>query len=230
MNRYLFLSILSYCCLGLVSCNETESQPEASVKEAEAPEVTYTYPEISPGEACNRIAAFAGQAEDAVIPDYYSLAADDAIAILDTESLSEDGTVMYGYNESHESDSAIEKFDLIFVMYDSVNEVFRYYDFTQPCPTFCPGKKIKRPGEKKKSDLAGTVGYTFVKSTVGAYLTGNGASQVFSIISLDEGNISGPAELITCEENQPTTCTSGVSLPICTSGSGSGACVSGCPN
>ena len=115
-------------------------------------------------------------------------------------------------------------------MHDTVNEIFRYYDFTQPCPNFCPGKKIKRLGEKKKSDLAGTIGYTFSKSTVGAYLTGNSASQLFSIISLDEENISGPAELMTCEENQSESCTSGPSLPICTGGSGAGACVSGCSN
>ncbi len=176
MKQFTFFSMSLLIMLAFsTSCETTSSDSGTAdseavtedVSSAPASEINLGPQELSSTDACNRIRAFVDQPSTAEFPCYFTLSSVDIAALLSDTNLEDSIFAMIGYHADLATTNNIEKFELIFAVREVEGQAFRYYDFTQPCPAYCPtivDNSCTSPPTIE--DLGGNKGYWFKRSGI----------------------------------------------------------------
>ncbi len=128
----------------------------------------------------------------------------DIVALRNDPDISNADTIyaMIGYN------SRIASFELIFAIETPVNSgQYRYFDFTKPCPIYCPGflDSATTP-PPTLSQLNGNKGYWFGRNGLSKFLGIAAGEGVQSYLYYPNNNWSGDIHLVECsgECEEPT--------------------------
>lgn len=166
--------------------------------------------ELTETEACARISAFSNQSSSAEFPCYFTKNASDFNDVLSEVGSDDSVFVMFGYDTDLSTTTNIEKFGLIFVVREAESQAFRYFDFTQPCPAYCPNvvdNSCSTPPTIE--DLGGNKGYWFKKGDISAPLNND-----FVAFSLDPSDWSGDMTIQGCDD-EATQCDTGWEISPC---------------
>lgn len=180
MKRFTFFSMSLLIMLAFsTACESTSSDSGTADSEAVTEDVSSSPSEdmslteqagpqeLSSTEACKRIRAFSDQSNTSTFPCYFTLSSTDINALLNDSNLSDSIFAMIGYHADLTTSNNIEKFELIFAVREAEGQAFKYYDFTQPCPAYCPtivDNSCASPPTIE--DLGGNKGYWFKRSGI----------------------------------------------------------------
>ncbi|MEO0898160.1 MAG: hypothetical protein AAFY71_17245 [Bacteroidota bacterium] len=205
MKRTLLYMISLLLVAGLIiSCSNPNSDKEKDEDTAPKEEMVLSDEESTDGPPCptsttldwsivsQRQQAFQNLPDDHLVPKGFQLCAGDAKGILESRNDQEAIYAIYGY------DAELDEVELIFVVDNGLAQK-TYFDFTKPCPSFCPPNVFPWEGEQPtKASLNGNTGYYFAKNGISGVLSGTGDTHD-TFLMLKGTDPDGSIYLIDCE-------------------------------
>lgn len=214
MKRFTFFSMSLLILLAFsTACETTSSDSDAAESEAVTEDVSSSPAEdmslteeagpqeLAATEACKRIRAFQNQPTTAEFPTGFTLSTGDITALLAYDDYEDSIFAMIGYHADLAVAKNIEKFELIFCLKKKDAEGYDYFDFTKPCPNYCP-TGLSGDNPPTIADLDGNDGYWFKRSGIGS---GLGGTEGDVVLALDRGQWSNDISLQDCNSGDCET-------------------------
>ncbi|MDP5171462.1 MAG: hypothetical protein NWR72_14550 [Bacteroidia bacterium] len=182
--------------------SDSLSQAEQATRSLDMLETSDLLPsEISAEAAHTRVAAFQEQVSSNPTKEFanaFNLNHGDILDLFNDHDVqnTHDIFAMFGYLAETSS------FDLIFSIYIPASNSYRYFNFTQPCPNFCPKfDALKGSPLPKLSDLEGVKGYWFGRANMTPSLEAakNGGAE--SYLALQRANFANDIHFLVCEQD-----------------------------
>ncbi len=196
-NFYLLTIVL--LALGLSACSDSLTKKAESAKD-EVGEIVESNPSsISIDDARQWLADFDTVSGSREFVHGFKLSVGDINALFEDKDTVNSDTIyaMIGYK------AAIDSFDLIFCVETPSNSgVYKYFDFTKPCPAYCP--TYPKPDTLPKINaLARTKGYWFGRDDMTTILqsASEEGKSLYLFLNPDSINIAQGIQVLLCDAN-----------------------------